>query len=267
MNPITIPDFQLITSKYGKEQGQAYFDARESLVHDIFPDRIVFYTNFLDHRSYEAYIHEETLCLKKTRLDNYELHLDATIIEDTIDEEDWDEINELWSQMLHDLVTAPVLSEQDVRTGLLELFSYFFDENEAEAFFKKLPKKKKPDLDWIWKQIALALEKANRSASFEWKEWAQIGVMEVNNLGPVQQLNIQIPYPDKKEIQGVTNAADWERAILQYFNAHLDAFDLKLLAIGTHFDEYQTFACLHMRDLSLLNALEKFDKLGIVYKY
>jgi hypothetical protein len=267
MNPVTLSDFQLIISKYGKEKGQAYFDPNESLTHDIFPDRIVFYTNFLDHRSYETYIQEEILCLKKTRLDNYELHLKATIIEDEMDEDDWEELDQLWSQMRKDLITAPILSEAEVRTELIELFSYLFTESEAETFSQKLPKKKKPDANWIWEQIASALKNTNRSVSFEWKEWVDQGVMEVNTLSPVMQSGITIPYPGKKEIQDVNKAVDWERALLQYFNAHLDAFDLKLMAIGTHFDEYQMFACLHMRDLSLVNALEKLNKLGIVYKY
>lgn len=266
MNPITTSEFQLITSKYGTEEGQAYFDAEESIAHDIFPERIIFYTNFQDNRSYEAYVREETICIKKTRLDNYKLHLKATVIEDTMEEEDWEEIGQLWGRMQYDLLTAPKLTEMDVRAELSELFSYFFDDGEAETFLKTLPKKKTCDLDWIWQQIKSALEKTNRLVAFEWKEWAEIGVMEINNLGAVQQLNIRVPYPGE-EIQEVTDASDWERAILQYFNAHLDAYDLKLIAIGTHFDEYQTFACLPMRGLSLLHALEKFDKLGIVYKY
>lgn len=106
MNSITLANFQLITAKYGSEKGGAYFDEEESLAHDIFADRIVFYTNFLDYRSYEAYISEGVLCVKKTRLDNYKLHLKATVIEDTMDEEDWEEFNQLWSRMEHDLLTA-----------------------------------------------------------------------------------------------------------------------------------------------------------------
>jgi hypothetical protein len=266
MNFITLSDFELITSKYGKENGQAYFDANEGLAHDIFSEKIIFYTNYLDHRSYEVYSHEGTVCVKKTRLDNYKLHLKATVIDDAMEDEDWEELGQLWNQMQNDLITATKLSDLNVNTELLELFSYLFDENEAQVFFKELPKKKKPDANWIWQQVELALRKANRLASFEWKEWAEIGVMEVNNLTPVQQLHIKVPYPGK-EIKAVTNASDWERSILQYFNAHLDAYDLKLLALGSHFDEHQTFACLHMREFSLVNALEKFDKLGILYKY
>lgn len=34
-----------------------------------------------------------------------------------------------------------------------------------------------------------------------------------------------------------------------------------------YFDEYQTFACLPMNGLGLVNALELMGKLGIVYKY
>lgn len=259
MNPITLSGFRTITSTYGKAAGQAYFDAEESITHDMYPDRIVFYTNFLDHRTYEAYVVEEELQVKKTRLDNYHLHLKATVIEDSMDEEDWEELDQLWGRMAKDLISAPKV---DVHSALQDLFFYLFPETDI-----LVPEKKNPDLQWIWEQVSSALEATNRSASFEWKEWIEIGVMEVNNLAPVKELNIEIPYPDKKQIKEVTHAADWERAILQYFNAHLDAHDLKLLAVGTHFDEYQTFACLSMGDLSLVNALEISGRLGIVYKY
>lgn len=104
MNAITLSNFQLITSKYGRETGQAYFDEEESIAHDIFPDRIVFYTNFLDNRSYEAHISEGVLCVKKTRLDNYKLHLKATVMEDTMDDEDWEELDPLCKRMEHDLL-------------------------------------------------------------------------------------------------------------------------------------------------------------------
>lgn len=267
MNPITLPNFQLITFTHGSEKGQAYFDAQESLVHTIFPDRIEFCTNFVDETSYELYFHDEALCVKKMRLDNYKLPMKATIIEDVMEEEDWEELDQLCRQMVNDLMMAPKLGEMDVRAELDELFSYLFTESEAEIFFQKLPKKKKPDLTWIWEQVSSALQQAGMLVGFEWKEWLEIGVGEVNDLAPLLQQGIKIPYPSKAEIEIVSKADDWDRAILQYFNAHLDAFDLKLLALGTHFDEYQTFACLPMRDLSLLNALEKFSKLGLVYKY
>ncbi|MFL6535013.1 MAG: hypothetical protein ACJ8G8_16970, partial [Pseudomonas sp.] len=76
-----------------------------------------------------------------------------------------------------------------------------------------------------------------------------------------------IPTPDSKTVDAVNRANDWERALLQYFNARLEAYDLKLLAIGTHFDEYQAFACLPMNGLGLVNAMENMGRLGIVYKY
>lgn len=48
MNPIPVSDFLLITSKYGKVDGKSHFDSEEDLVHDIFPDRILFCTNFME---------------------------------------------------------------------------------------------------------------------------------------------------------------------------------------------------------------------------
>jgi len=106
MNAINLSSFLLLTSKYGSEEGGVYFDEEESLAQEIFPDRIMFYTNFLDHTSYEVYIHEGVLCVKKTRLDNYKLHLKATVIEDTMDEEDLEELDQLWNRMEQDLLKA-----------------------------------------------------------------------------------------------------------------------------------------------------------------
>lgn len=106
MNAINLSSFQLITSQYGSKAGEAYFDEEESLAHDIFDDRIILYTNFVDYRSYEVSIHEGALRVKKTRLDNYELHEKAAVIEDAMDEEDQEELDQLWSRMEQDLVSA-----------------------------------------------------------------------------------------------------------------------------------------------------------------
>lgn len=260
---INLSDFQFITSKCGSEKGETYFDGDESLLHKVFSDRIVFSTNFRDYRSYEMYIKEETVFIKRMK----EGGRKTIPTEYAMDEDDIEEIESLWGRMEHEQLIQPRLNQLDVHSELLDLFSLMLSGTEAEVISKKLPSKKKPDLNWIWKKIELVLSQANRLTSFEWKEWAEIGIMEVNDLSTVQQLNIVIPYPDQQKTEEITNAPDWEGAILQYFNTYLDPFELKLLAIGTYFDEYQTFACLPMQDFKLLNAIEKFDKLGIKYKY
>ncbi|SHF86144.1 hypothetical protein [Pedobacter caeni] len=260
---INLSDFQFITSKYGSEKGETYFDEDESLVHKIYSDRIVFSTNFMDYRSYEIYLKEETVCIKRMK----EGDRKPIPTEYAIDGDDIEEIESLWRRMEREQIIQPRLSDLDVHTELSDLFSYMLTETDAEIISKKLPSKKKPDLNWIWKQIELALSQTNRLTSFEWKEWAEIGIVEVNGLASIQQLNVEIPYPSQQEVEDITNAPDWEGAILQYFNTYLTPFELKLLAIGTYFDEYQTFACLQMQNLKLLNAIEKFDKLGIKYKY
>ena len=261
MHNIAISSFQVIVSEYGRENGKSHFDAEEEVVHDIFLDRIVLNTNFRDERSYEAYIEEEVLYVKKLGYNTRKKEL----FEGTMDEDDWEELDELWSRMEYELVTGPKWGEMNVRAELLELFSLILTEREAEIFSKKLPTKKNPDLKWVWKQIASALKQANRSVSFEWKDWGEIGIMEVNNLAVVRELSISLPYPTEQQVHEVTHDADWESAILRYFN-RLNASGLKLIAIGTHFDEYQMFACLPIRDLNLVNAFEILKKLGIVYK-
>jgi hypothetical protein len=262
MHAIAISSVQLITSKYGSEKGQIHFDAEETITHDIFLDRIVLNTNFRDDRSYQASIEGDVLYVKKLL---YHVRK-KEFFEGTMDEDDWEELDVLWRRMEYELVTGPKFSEMDVRAELLHLFSLILTEKEAEIWSKKLPTKKKPDLKWVWKQITSALAQANRSVSFEWQEWAEIGIMEVNKLGAVQELSSSLPYPDEQQIEDVTHDADWDAAILRYFNGHLNASGLKLIAIGTHFDEYQMFACLPVRDLNLVNAFEILKKLGLVYK-
>lgn len=266
MNPIAPLSFQRIISTHGEPEGAAYFDAEESLVHEVFPDRIVFQTNYLDYRSYEVDLAEGGVRVRKTRLDNYQRGDKAQVIDDDMDEEDWQELDDLWQRLSQDLDTEGQGPQLDVADTLADLFHCLFDEAQAEALTQNLPTPT-GQWDWAWTRVESALAGANRLAEFEWKEWSSYGVDAVNALAPLRQLGIEISPPDRATVDAVNGANDWERALLQYFNAQLEAHDLKLLAIGTHFDEYQAFACLPMEGLGLVNALEIMGRLGIVYKY
>ncbi|MDU9032909.1 hypothetical protein NHG95_07100 [Pseudomonas corrugata] len=264
MNPIDALSFQRIITAHGALEGAAYFDAEEDLVQEIFPDRIVFQTNYLDYRSYEVDLADDAIRVLKTRLDNYQRGDKAKVIEDDMDEEDWEELATLWQRLSRDLdVQEP---QPDRVETLADLFDCLFDEDRAQALIQGIAPPT-AQWDWAWTQVASALAQANQLAEFEWKEWSSCGVIAVNTLAPLRQLNIEIAIPDRKTVDAINGANDWERALLQYFNAQLDAHDLKLLAIGTHFDEHQTFACLSMNGLGLVNALEIMARLGIVYKY
>lgn len=265
MNPIDLLSFQRITRAHGKIEGGVYFDAEESLTHEVFPDRIVFQTNYLDYRSYDVDLAEGRVRVLKTRLDDYQRGEKAQVIEDDMDEEDWQELGSLWERLSRDLDTeqGPPL---DVADALADLFYYLFDEAHADALTQDIPTPT-GQWDWAWTQLQAALDGVNRLAEFEWKEWPTCGVDAVNALAPLRQLSIEIATPDARTIDAVNRADHWERALLQYFNAQLDAHDLKLLAIGTHFDERQTFACLNMNGLALANALDVMNRLGIVYEY
>lgn len=266
MNPINLSNFLLITSKYGSEQGATHFDKEEDLIHDIFPDRIIFNTNYVDETSYETYFEGEVLCIKKTKLDDYELHEDAEVIADELDEDDLEELEELWNRMEQDLITAANLHQLNIRSELTALYSTIFTDTEAVLLSKKLPQEIAPQVEQIWEHLDFALNEVNRSVSFEWKEWSEVGVMELNDLALLEQLKVKLPYPNQKEIEALSNEDNWEEAILQYFNHHLKGYDMKLIAIGTHFDEYQTFACLTVSEDKFSHALEIIKKLGLVYK-
>jgi len=266
MNPIDLQSFQRIITAHGEAEGASYFDAEESLVHELFPDRILFQTNYMDSRSYEVDIADTELRVRKTRLDNYHRGHKAQVIDDAMDEEDWEELCGLWQRLSRDLDMQGQQPQLDVVDTLAELFYYLFDEEHAEMLIQRLPAPTQ-EWDWAWRQIESALTEANLLAEFEWKDWSSYGVGAVNALAPLQQLGIKISVPYSQAIDTVNRSDDWERALLHYFNAQLDAHDLKLLAIGTHFDEHQSFACLPMNGLNLANALEVMGKLGIVYKY
>ncbi|WP_260963143.1 DUF6630 family protein [Pseudomonas citri] len=265
MNPIDLLSFQRITRAHGELEGGVYFDAQESLTHEVFPERIVFQTNYLDYRSYDVHLADGRVRVLMTRLDDYERGDKAQVIEDDMDEEDWEELGSLWERLSRDLDTeqGPPLAVADT---LADLFYYLFDETHADTLAQNIPAPT-GQWDWAWTQLQSALAEANRLAEFEWKEWPTQGVGAVNALAPLRRLGIEIATPDAKAVDAVNRADHWERALLQYFNAQLDAHDLKLLAIGTHFDEYQTFACLSMNGLALANALEVMERLGIVYEY
>jgi hypothetical protein len=257
---------QRIINTHGTLEGAAYFDAEESLVHDIFPDRIVFQTNYLDYTSYAVNLAEGAVRVRKTRLDNYHRGHNAQVIDDDMDEDDWVELASHWQRLSRDLDTAGQGPGPDMADTLADLFDCLFDEAHAQALIENMPSPT-GQWDWAWTQLQSALAGTNRLAEFEWKEWSLSGVYAINALAPLQERGIEIPTPDSVTVDAVNHANDWERALLQYFNGRLEAHDLKLLAIGTHFDEYQAFACLPMNGLGLANALEIMGRLGIVHKY
>ncbi|MFS2161040.1 hypothetical protein ACCD10_27405 [Pseudomonas sp. Pseusp122] len=266
MKPIDLLSFQRITTAHGTPEGAAYFDDEESIVHDVFADRIVFQTNYVDNCSYAVDVAEGGIRVRKTRLDNYNRGHKAQMIDDDMDDEDWAELERLWLRLSQDLDTQKQGPQPDLAEVLTDLFYCLFDDARAQTLIENIPAVT-GQKDCAWAQVAAALAGGNQLAEFEWKEWSTHGVAAVNALAPLQQSNIEIPAPDGKAIDGVNRAKDWERALLQYFNTRLEAHDLKLLALGTYFDERQTFACLPMNGLGLVNALELMGKLGLVYKY
>jgi hypothetical protein len=266
MNPINLESLQRITAAHGKPEGASYFDAEESIVHDVFPDRIVFQTNFVDYSSYAVAVAAGEVQVSKTRLDNFKRGHKAQVIDDEMDEGDWEELGSLWRRLSEDLDTEVSDPPVDVVDTLADLFYGLFDEARAHALVEQIPAAT-GEWDWAWSQLEAALAGVNQVAHFEWKEWPSYGVAAVNALAPLRDLGVEISLPDAKTIAAVSGADDWERALLQYFNAPLEAHDLKLVALGTHFDEYQAFACLPMNGLGLVNALEMMGRLRIVYKY
>ncbi len=232
----------------------------------MFPERIVFQSNFVDNSCYEVDVFEGGIRVGKRRLDNYHRGHKVQMVADEMDDDDWAELAGLWQRLSADLDAQGQAPQVDVVDTFAELFYALFDEARAQVLVERMPAAT-GQWDWSWTQLEAALTETGQLAQFEWKEWPTYGVAAVNALVPLGQAGFEIPPPDEQTIAATNSVIDWERALLQYFNTRLEAHDLKLLALGTHFDEYQAFACLPMNRLGLVNALEVMGRLGIVYKY
>lgn len=130
--------FQRIVAAHGQIEGAVYFDAEEELTHELFPDCIVFQTNFLDSSSYEVAFAESELRVRKTRLDNYQRGHKAQVIDDAMDNDDWEELGNLWQRLSRDLDSQGQQAQPDPSDALADLFYYLFDEAQAETLVQNL---------------------------------------------------------------------------------------------------------------------------------
>jgi len=108
------------------------------------------------------------------------------------------------------------------------------------------------------------LDATGNVVEFEWQEFAAIGIDSLNKLTPLQEAGITLQAPDTATYEEIVAAEDFAKAILDFVNEQIDAQDLKIVAVGTVLDEYQSFACLNMQDFRLANALLKMEELCLV---
>ncbi|NSL86615.1 DUF6630 family protein [Chitinophaga solisilvae] len=265
LSDISREDFNWLTGSYGKDGGYSHIDSKEGVIHEIFKDKILIGTDFLNCASYELSFPQGELHIRKSRLDNYKLHEKAVLIADEMLEEDNEELGQRWHALLRELKLLEKLSQLDnTHEQLAQLYLDIFEEEEAEEQIANLPDVVPPNVMAIWDELQVALQQTGNLAEFEWKELSDEGIYALNQLAPVVAAGATIEAPDDIEYENIIAADDFAKAWLDYVNVQLEDVELKIVAIGPVLDEYQSFSCFPMQDFRLANALLKMEELGLV---
>ncbi|WP_212004239.1 hypothetical protein [Chitinophaga sp. HK235] len=262
---ISQEDFNWVTGNFGKQSGNSYMDMKEDVIHEIFPDKVVIGTRFLNCASYELSFADNQLHIKKNRLDNHMLQEKAKMIPDEMQEEDVEELVTLWENMLRELKMKEKLkSLSNARELMAQLYLDIFDEEEAEEQIDNLPEVVTPNVTVIWEELQVALQQTGNLADFEWKELSDEGTYALNELSPVVKAGASLEAPTQDEYEEILAAEDFAKALLDHFNRQLEDYELKIVAIGPSLDEYQSFACFPMQDFRLANAVLKMEELCLI---
>ncbi len=265
MPVISREDFNWLTQTYGKESGYSHIDTKESVVHEIFTDKVLIGTAFLNCASYELSFGDPGLHIRKNRLDNYKLHDKAVLIADEMNEEDEEELLLRWNTLMQELKMLENLHGlANAREPLIQLFLDIFNEDDAEEQISHLPDIVMPDPVAIWEELYAALSATGNVVEFEWQQFAETGISALNDLAPLQQAGITLKAPDQADYTAIIGAEDFAKGMLDFVNEQLDEHALKIVAAGTSLDEYQSFTCLNMQDFRLANALLKMEELCLV---
>ncbi|HVI48550.1 MAG TPA: hypothetical protein VM802_27020 [Chitinophaga sp.] len=258
-------DFTWLTTTFGKDSGNPHIDVKESVVHEIFKDKVLINTAFQDCTSYEVSFAEAELMIRKNKLDNHKLHEKAALIADEMSENDNEELVTLWNAMIKELRTLEKLHGlSNAKEPLEQLYLDIFDEEDAEEQINNLPDIVKSNPADIWEELQVALQNTSNLAEFEWKELSDEGIFALNQLQPVQSAGIILEGPTDEEYEEIAAADDYAKTFLDFLNVQLEEYELKIVAIGVELDEYQSFACFPMQDFRLANAMLKMEELGLV---
>lgn len=265
MPDISREDFTWVTGTYGKDTGYSHIDTKESVVHEIFRDKVLIGTSFLNCASYELSFGVPGLHIRKNRLDNYKLHDKAVLIPDEMNEEDKEELMLRWTALLQELKLLERLHGlTNARESLEQLYLDIFKEDEAEELIARLPEIVLPNISTIWEELHAALSSAANVTEFEWQEFSTEGIAALNELAPLQQAGIVLEAPGPAMYEKIIAAPDFVKGVLDFVNGQLNPHHLKIVAIGPSLDEYQSFACLNVQDFRLVNALGKMEELCLV---
>lgn len=265
MPDISREDFTWLTQTYGKDSGYSHIDTKESVVHEIFKDKVLIGTSFLNYASYELSFDVPGLLIRKSRLDNYKLQDKAVLITDDMNEDDEEELMLRWNTLIQELKLLERLNGMtNAREPLEQLYLDIFKEDDAEELINQLPEIVSPNVMAIWDELHAALSATGNVVEFEWQEFSAGGIDTLNELSPLQVAGITLEAPDPATYEEIIAAEDFAKGVLDFVNEQIAPYHLKVVAVGTALDEYQSFACLDMQDFRLANAMLKMEELCLV---
>lgn len=240
-----------------------YYDEVDDCFHYHHPDGLLeIATAWLDNTIYYLRFVNECLHIEVRRLDNYKRHLTAKFVDAEMDDEDW----AMLGGMLARLVQTARSREQLGKIALEPLWERLLAALFPSADWGRRPTRcpcRKTDSYAQAAALRAVLEKAQRYAAWEWKEWHEAGVASLNRLAPLRQRPIRIPCPTAAEQAAVFDSDDFAAAVLDWFERKLSPAGMSLIAISP-FDEMQGFALLPSSTLGGLT--EALASLCIEYR-
>ncbi|MGL4604009.1 MAG: hypothetical protein ACRCU9_07670 [Iodobacter sp.] len=215
----------------GKEEGTTCYIGLSPYNHYIYPDKLVINSDYTDEMEYHLFIENNEIkmvtYLEEFGFPEYGL----------LNEEDEDYLN-----VALQLIAVKYFHEH--RPAMADI-KQFLTLVSAEEQKEKIPEIASNCIYLSVSEIGDTVLKymldAGQMTSFEWKEWAESGIEELNNLPLLINNNIEIPVPTPEEFTRVMNADLFDETMLMYFREKLSAFNFSFLAVGEYFDELQHF--------------------------
>ncbi|MFB6458068.1 hypothetical protein ACE38W_22540 [Chitinophaga sp. Hz27] len=260
-------DFDWLTSTYGKINGSSVLDSRENVTHEIFPDKVIIGTAFVNCATYQVYFDGPDLEVNKFALEN-PANEDSPLVADPMTDIDTAELQSRWNDLLKNIRAKEKLQGSgNARQALSQLFYEIFEEDQAILAIDELSEFVKPDPGVIWEELAVALQNNGNLAEFEWSDLTDTGIYALNELEPIQLAGIVLDVPSEEDYEDIVAAEDFAQAALDYVNMQLEEAELKIVAVGTALDEFQAFTCLSVADQRFSNAIKHMAALCLVTLY
>lgn len=231
----------------------SYFDETDGITHCYLSTGVLeINTNNADYTTYYLSKIDQHIAVEIKRLDNYKLHDRAQFIISTMDSDDYSELKEILARLADETRSLEALSDVPLEIHWELLLDALFIKPCFGERPSRLPSLK-PNAHLLAKSVESTLKKTKRLSQWEWKEWAESGVSELNKLAPLRELGFKIKYPSQEEVEVISASDDFSSDILTWFDTQLSVHDMTLLAISP-IDEFQRFGLVPTSSTELLKV-------------